>query len=472
MRAFLASFRLRVAALVLAAVAAASSLVCLTAIPQMRTGLQDSAYRAGMTFAEQTLGGTMASWHRGVRTAEGLLDTSVDPASPHYVAIRIERPSATGFTLVDEAYSQEPWPIGPCGEDASYGVYQVICKAPPHTSLYLAAAQVDVGAGETPTRLVVVISQDTSVIDEVLGSATRQLWRSAALATGVSGVLAWLVAGFAVRPVRRMSQAARAIAGGDLEKRVAVQGSDALASLGRDVNLMADSLTSRIEEARLAEAQQRQVVSDISHELRTPAAALLAGATALENPATRDEAARLLPEQMRRLASLTEEVLELSRFDAGRQQLSLDRIDLQALVAQAVAGAPVPVSHAASGDTSAVIEARRVSLILRNLLLNAAKHGAPPVRCTVDGLPDSIVVTVTDDGQGVPDSLRRTVFDRFVQGDASRSGGGSGLGLSLARENARLHGGDLTLDDDGRTFRLTLPREQPAHDGRTLVTLP
>lgn len=96
----------------------------------------------------------------------------------------------------------------------------------------------------------------------------------------------------------------------------------------------------------------------------------------------------------------------------------------------------------------------RLRVVLRNLVANALQHGAPPVTITADGSDDHVRVSVTDEGAGVPPGLRDRIFDRFVRGDEARHGSSSGLGLAIAIENARLLGGTLTLNEDGRTFLL------------------
>lgn len=284
-----------------------------------------------------------------------------------------------------------------------------------------------------------------------------------------SGLLSWLFALWLRRPVVRTAKAARAIGAGDLDRRVKVRGHDELAQVGRSVNDMADQLTGRLRQLEQAEAVQRQFVSDVAHELRTPTASLLAGATALENPATRDEAAVRIAPELRRLSALTEDLLEVSRFDAGRQRLSVDRVDLGGL-ARRVAASAGGAQVSAVGDVSCVVDPRRIAMIVRNLVRNAHVHGAEPVSVIVLGDPHQVRLYVTDEGPGVPLPMRERIFDRFVQADESRHGSGSGLGLAIARENAHLHGGTLGIEPDGRTFLLTLPRrEQLAEAEPTLV---
>jgi two-component system sensor histidine kinase MtrB len=230
---------------------------------------------------------------------------------------------------------------------------------------------------------------------------------------------------------------------------VPVAGRDDLAKLTSSFNTMASQLGESIE-------QQRRFVADVAHDLRTPLAAMVAAAETVErgDPDTGPRAAQLLGDQTRRLARLVTDLLEMSRFDAGAVELRPEPVDLAALwtsdVVPRVAGDPVVI-----GDLA------RLHTITRNLLTNAARHGAEPVTVTIDGSrPDQVVVRVADSGSGVPDDLLPLVFDRFTRGDRARGATeGSGLGLAIAKENAVLHGGTLTVHNDGgAVFTLTLPR--------------
>lgn len=292
------------------------------------------------------------------------------------------------------------------------------------------------------------------------------LWELREVQTGysvfiVAGavIVAVVLALMAAYPLIRARDMAEAVAAGDLGKRLPVRGRDPVARMSAAVNTMADRLTAQISELEQANQAQREFVSDVAHELRTPTAALLASAEALEHAETRDEAAALVAPQLRRLATLTEDLLEISRMDAGRAVVVPSRVDLADLVAEVVTdcGSTDGVRVAGVLPHEVVTDPARLRVILRNLVANGLQHGAAPV--TVEGGTRSgvVAITVSDAGPGVPPELRERVFDRFVRGDASRHGPSTGLGLAIAAENARLLGGSLTLSPDGRTFELTLP---------------
>lgn len=272
-------------------------------------------------------------------------------------------------------------------------------------------------------------------------------------------VIAVILSAMVVGPLNKSRAMAEAVAAGDLGVRLPVHGRDAMGRMSAAVNTMADRLTGQISELEQANESQRRFVSDVAHELRTPTAALLASAEALEHPETRDEAAVLVAPQLRRLASLTEDLLEISRMDAGQAPVVRSRIDLMDLIAEVIAesGAPADVDVDGPAPVQISTDPARLRVVVRNLVANALQHGAPPVTITVEQKAGGVAISVHDCGTGVPAGLRERVFDRFVRGDAARHGPSSGLGLAIAAENARLLGGGLTLEEDGRTFRLVLP---------------
>ena len=224
--------------------------------------------------------------------------------------------------------------------------------------------------------------------------------------------------------------------------------------------------------SRLADAQQRQrdLVSDTAHELRSPIASIRAQLeVALDHPDGVDwaETARDVHADTLRLARLAEDLLLLARLDG--QPLRRTPVDLAALCASAMAGyatARVPVQASAaescvvSGDPDAL---RR---LLVNLLDNAVRHAASQVRVSVCPEAGWAVLTVTDDGPGIPAADRERVFGRFARLDNARDRTGeegAGLGLAIVRATAEAHGGSVSLEDAGPGLRavvrlpLTLP---------------
>ncbi|ALG06188.1 sensor histidine kinase [Kibdelosporangium phytohabitans] len=286
-------------------------------------------------------------------------------------------------------------------------------------------------------------------------------WQLAAIAGVVAllGVTAALIAAGRIhRPVRRVAEAAQRVGDGTFDVRVPVRGRDDLAGLAKSFNAMARRLREKDE-------QQRRFASDVAHDLRTPVASMVAAADSLKNPdpSVRDRSADLIGTQSRRLARLVEDLLEMSRFDAGALVLEPDRVELPELVADAV-GLTAPnagVTVASAGDTTVQADPRRLHTVVCNLLANAVHHGSEPITVTIDGThPDVVAIEIADSGPGIPAELQPILFDRFTRADsARRPSSGSGLGLAIARENVLLHHGYISVaNNDGAVFTVTLPR--------------
>ena len=316
--------------------------------------------------------------------------------------------------------------------------------------------------GQAEPGMILVEIYSTEIADRQLAKVRLQLTAAAAGVILVGSLLGLLAARRIQRRVRVAAGAARTLGSGALDTRLPVQGRDEFADLAGSFNSMAQRLGESIEELRRKDEQQRQFVADVAHDLRTPMAVLIAAGDGLNGP-DRDRSAELIGTQTRRLSALVEDLLEMSRFDAGAAEFRPEPVDLQALCVDVVemVGADIPV--AAGGDGTVVGDPRRLHTIVRNLVSNALHHGAPPITITIDGAAEfEVRVAVRDHGPGLPPELGSKVFDRFVRGDRSRRGEGSGLGLAIAYENAVLHGGRIDVaSPGGAEFTLMVPRTPP-----------
>jgi two-component system sensor histidine kinase MtrB len=285
-----------------------------------------------------------------------------------------------------------------------------------------------------------------------------------------------LVTRLVVDPVRRAAGTAQRLAEGQLEERMTVRGEDDLARLAKSFNAMADSLQRQITQLEGLSQLQQRFTSDVSHELRTPLTTVQMAADVLHE-ARRDfppqvaRSAELLQAELDRFEGLLTDLLEISRYDAGAAVLDSAPADLGALVDRVVDGMRALAERhecelqvtRPSDSVIAEVDVRRVERILRNLVGNAIEHGAGrPVEITLAANRTAAAVTVRDQGIGLSSTETQRVFDRFWRGDPSRvrTVGGSGLGLSISLEDARLHGGWLQVWGQpgvGAQFRLTLP---------------
>ncbi len=299
-------------------------------------------------------------------------------------------------------------------------------------------------------------------------------------------VLLLLLAGIAnlvtrqvVRPVRTAAQAAARFAGGVLDERMIVAGEDDVARLAQSYNEMAESIERQIRQLEEFGSLQRRFTSDVSHELRTPLTTVRMAADVLH--ASREQfppglarSTELLVDELDRFESLLADLLEISRLDAGVEELVAEYVDVRPIAVRAARAVATIARNAGTDivldlpeeEAAAEVDARRIERVLRNLLANAVDHSdGRPVRLRMAVDEHALAVTVRDFGVGLRTGEAGLVFNRFWRADPSRNRhtGGTGLGLAISLEDARLHGGGLDAwgePSKGACFRLTLPREQ------------
>jgi signal transduction histidine kinase len=287
------------------------------------------------------------------------------------------------------------------------------------------------------------------------------------ITTLAGGALGWWASRRALAPLLDVGAAAEAIAGGRLDTRLVVGQDPDLDVLAVPFNHMAQALEDRVSrDARFA--------SEVSHELRSPLMTLAASIEVLENsrgelPERAQTALDLLAADVDRFQQLVEDLLEISRFDAGAIQLHLEDVLVVEMVIQAVqvlGGGGIPVHY--DNDAVSVIvrvDKRRFARVLANLLDNADKYAGGASDVTIDLIGEVVQIAIEDLGNGVPEAERLVIFDRFSRGSESgkrASDSGVGLGLALVDEHVRLHGGQVWVEDrrDGRSgarFVVELP---------------
>jgi two-component system, OmpR family, sensor histidine kinase MtrB len=288
-------------------------------------------------------------------------------------------------------------------------------------------------------------------------------------------------------PVRRLAQAAQRMSGGDLSVRIQPRGRDELARLVTSFNAMAAALEDKVGELQRMEAHARQFAGDVSHEMRTPLTAMTAVADILhEHPGLTGDAAtaaRLVRQELFHLNRLVEDLIEISRFDAGTAQLVTDDTDVATVVSGClrVRGWTGVCADVPTG-LIVRLDRRRFDVIIANLVGNALRHGGPPVTVTASIQSDGpgggqLALEVRDHGPGLPTAAIPHVFDRFYKADTARArSGGSGLGLAIAWENARLHGGRIEAGnhlDGGAVFTVRLPdNSHPQISGMVAPAVP
>ncbi len=317
---------------------------------------------------------------------------------------------------------------------------------------------------------------DAAGVDDALLQLRLGLGAAALIAVLFALGTAGIIARGILRPVAAAGAVAREIAAGDLSARVPAGGRDELGRLAAEMNRMADSLGGTVARLEAAQQQNRRFVADVAHELRTPLTALVAEASLIESglgdlPPDARRAAELLVSDVRRLRTLVDDLLEISRFDADAEHASLEPVDLGRVITSVVASR-LPEAAITLPEARIVVDSdpRRLDRILGNLLDNARAHApGSPVEVSLTRTSQGAIVVIADRGPGVASGSLALLFERFYKADPSRSGGSSGLGLAIAAEHAALVGATLrarSRPGGGLIFALTLPvtRSLPPRD--------
>jgi len=296
-------------------------------------------------------------------------------------------------------------------------------------------------------------------------------------------VMAAILIGRVLRPVQRARDVAEEIAAGNLEARIPqITTHDDFGRLAESFNRMTDALAQKIGELEGVSNLQARFVSDVSHELRTPLATVRMAADYIHAaraslPSDAQRAAVLLERELERFENLLEDLLEISRFDAGVVRLDPVEVDLGRLLDEVI-DALDPIAHGRRVSISLEVEIRegaplveadprRLDRVFSNLVKNAIEHtsdGAVLVSAARRG--NDVVVKIEDDGEGIPAEDLPHIFERFYRADAHRAKttGGTGLGLAIALENVHLHGGSIRVTSEvgeGSVFTVVLPAAKP-----------
>ncbi|MEU9888159.1 ATP-binding protein [Sphaerisporangium sp. NPDC051011] len=318
-----------------------------------------------------------------------------------------------------------------------------------------------------PTGMTVFVFVSLKEEDGVLARLRTALAQSSGITLAIALTVALVSARSVLLPVRRLGDAARALGAGRLDTRLPVHGRDELAGLTATFNDTASALEQTVSELRALEAMSRRFVADVSHELRTPLTAMTAVTDMLTEEAQRlppdaGKAVDIVVREINRLRVLVEHLIEASRLDSGTAVLVRENVDVGVALADCleIRGWTGRVRLEVARGLSFSLDPRRFDVIVANLVGNALIHGAPPVSVTARRLRSGLEVRVRDRGQGIPREALPHVFERFYKVGAGRARSeGSGLGLSIAKANAELHGGTIRVElcDPGTRFTVWIP---------------
>lgn len=311
-------------------------------------------------------------------------------------------------------------------------------------------------------RGIIAAPDVADVLDDLTGIALLLL----PLMVVVSGAGAYLLAWSTFRPIDRIIRAAETIdEGRDLSRRIGLPpGRDEISRLGQAF----DSMFARLETSFEAE---KQFTSDASHELRTPTAVILAqcedARRHAETPEQYAQAVEVIERQARRMSGLIAQLLQMTRLEQGTQRAAFEHADLSALtevICEETPTADAVLQTDIQPDIEADFDVTLVSRLLQNLLNNAVRYGGGHIWVTLRRDGADALLSVRDDGAGIPADLQDKIWQRFYQADASRSGeNGAGLGLPMVRQIAALHGGTVSLTSapgKGSCFTFRFPTEQ------------
>ena len=326
-------------------------------------------------------------------------------------------------------------------------------------------------------ELYLITSEDRLDHDlDQLATVLAAGWLAVVVAAALIGTM---LARRTLEPVGRASEAARAVAEGLLATRLPVEGRDEFGVWAASFNQMAEALQVKIDALAAAGERERRFTADVAHELRTPVTSLVAAASLLREhldrlPAETRRPAELLVGDTMRLRHLVEELMEISRLDAGAAPAPAEEVDLTVLLGGMLRAHGWNDRVNVDGEAVLATDPRRLERIVANLVGNGVEHGTPPVRVDIATDPHAVRVRVRDNGPGIPDAHLPHLFERFYKADPSRTGTGSGLGLAIASENARLLGGRITASNapgGGAEFEFTLPVARLLHDGEAVDDL-
>ena len=347
-----------------------------------------------------------------------------------------------------------PWTEIGIGEDGRYLVYHLPVQV------------------EGQTVLIVQMARSLADRDRSLQALGLALIIGSLAMTAIAFGIGWVLSGFTLRPIQRITQTAQRIGQErDFSSRVEHRGpNDELGRLAATFNHMLAGLQDAYQHVAHALQVQRDFVADVSHELRTPLTTVRGNLDLLGHtdppmpPEEREDVLNDMVDETDRLIRLVGDLLTLARADAGRK-LAEESVDVTALVQETCRQTRVlaperDIDCHGPGEVLALADHDALKQVMLILLDNAVNHAAGPVDVTFGADDSRVTIRVSDTGPGMPPELCDRVFDRFYRGDASRTTPGFGLGLSIAKTLVEAQKGTIEVEsavDAGSTFTVTLP---------------
>ena len=337
--------------------------------------------------------------------------------------------------------------------------------------------------GSTGASYIIYILDSKDTVADLSGELLGIILVSLAVAAVISVLLGVLLARALVTPITDLTRAAERVASGDFSDKPESQAQDEIGVLSRTFNDMAGQLEANLDELRRSEQMRREFVANVSHELRTPITSIRSYAETLYDdpelpPDMAHDFLRVIVNESDRMTKIVQDLLTLSKFDAGRTSFDIETFRFEQSVRDVYSATLIEAQHhkhefslefcgpipRIQGDRA------RIEQVLINMVSNAIKYtpDGGRIRMTAGAEGSEVWCTVRDNGIGIPAADLEHVFDRFYRVDKARSreSGGTGLGLSIAREIVVRHGGDITIQSRqgrGTTITLRLPVGGPEH---------
>lgn len=301
---------------------------------------------------------------------------------------------------------------------------------------------------------------------QFLNSLQRGVLYAGAAGLIIAALLGGLLVRQLTRPLNELTEATERVSEGELDQKVNINSDDEIGTLGKAFNRMSENL-------KESEEIRKRMIGDIAHELRTPLSVVSGEMEAIREGVYEPSEKKLkeIEDELSLLSRLVEDLRELTLAESGELDLKKDPADLNRLIKKVIGQMEsifreegVELEFDESGDQPEIrIDADRISQVLSNLLKNSVRHTSEggKVEILVSEEEKRVLIQVSDNGEGLPEEKLDHVFERFYRAESSRSGRGSGLGLSIAKELVDAHGGDIWVESDegkGTTIGFSLPK--------------
>jgi signal transduction histidine kinase len=444
--------------------AAVSAIVVLVALAVASAGFVAVLYQSLLEGVDDATAGRVRHIAEALQSnSPGDLDNDLLTTNQRVVAIQLIAPDGK---VVKRSGSAPATPLIPVTQ-FDLNLRHMSDDAVPNDDMRVSGQRVNTSSGE----YTVLVGGGSEAVEATARTVALLLAVGAPIIIAVAAAATYGLVRRSLKSVDAIRSRVAEISTSDLAERVPVPSSrDEIAALAVTMNEM----LSRIEAGHRT---QQRFLGDASHELRSPLATIISGLEAAEaHPELLDAdlAINTLLPEAQRMRLLIEDLLLLARADEQSLILRKDQVLLGDLAEVEVNRAPRDAGCTIHTDISAVCfigDPVAVSRVIRNLVDNAVRHAKSRVDIHVDSRDGDAIITVSDDGRGIPPAERARVFERFVRldSDRARSSGGTGLGLAIVAEVVAAHGGTVTIDDrpgGGTKITVALPQNRPQHNNR------